>query len=92
MKTNNKEIFVFDNNGETFDRYTIILKEDASLFGASENPFNPLGFGQYCGETNKDINVYVNDAQKDPTWLGKEITDINELPINVQKYINLITK
>jgi len=92
MKTNNKEIFIFDNNGETFDRYTIILKEDASIYGSSENPFHPQGFGQYCGETHKDVNEYINDAQKDPTWLGKEITDINELPINVQKYINLITE
>lgn len=39
---------IFDNGGTTFDRYTIITK-DGEMFGASQNPFHPQGFGQYCG-------------------------------------------
>ncbi len=38
-----------DNGGETFDRYTIIEMVSGEMVGASDNPFNPLGFGQFCG-------------------------------------------
>lgn len=44
-----KNIIVLDNNGETFDRFTIIDKSTGDMIGASESPFNPLGFGQFCG-------------------------------------------
>lgn len=39
---------IFDNGGKTCDRYTIILG-DGEMFCASQNPFEPNGFGQYCG-------------------------------------------
>jgi hypothetical protein len=44
-----KNIIVLDNGGETFDRYTIIDKATGDMIGASDNPFHPQGFGQYCG-------------------------------------------
>lgn len=44
-----KNIIVLDNNGETFDRFTIIDKSTGDMIGASERPFHPLGFGQFCG-------------------------------------------
>lgn len=44
-----KRIRIFDNGGETFDRYTLIDTKNGEVFGASSNPFSPLGFGQYCG-------------------------------------------
>ena len=44
-----KHILILDNGGETLDRYTIVNKADGEMIGASEQPFNPLGFGQYCG-------------------------------------------
>lgn len=44
-----KNIIVFDNGGETFDRFTIIDKISGDMIGSSEMPFNPLGFGQHCG-------------------------------------------
>jgi len=44
-----KNLIVFDNNGNTFDRYTIIEKSTGEMIGASDNPFHPQGFGQYCG-------------------------------------------
>ncbi len=46
MKKPKELLIVFDNGGETIDRYTIILK-DGDVYGASENPFHPLGFGQF---------------------------------------------
>lgn len=44
---------VYDNGGETFDRFTVYYSTD---FGnghfecrtMSENPFHPQGFGQMC--------------------------------------------
>lgn len=44
-----KKLIVFDNNGETFDRFTIIDKISGNMIGASCDPFNPQGFGQHCG-------------------------------------------
>ncbi len=50
IKTNTmKHLFVLDNGGETFDRYTIVNTLDGEMIGASANPFSPLGFGQYMG-------------------------------------------
>jgi len=40
-------IIILDNNGKTFDRYTIIDTKTADVWGASDNPFHPQGFGQY---------------------------------------------
>ena len=45
MKRTN--ITVLDNNGETFDRYTIINRLNGDVWGASDNPYQPQGFGQY---------------------------------------------
>ena len=41
--------FCLDNGGETLDRYTIIETSTGEMIGASNEPFHPLGFGQYCG-------------------------------------------
>ncbi len=40
-------IQVYDNGGETFDRYTVIIDND--VFGMSENPLSASGFNQWCG-------------------------------------------
>lgn len=47
MKKN--KFICLDNGGKTFDRYTIIERGTGEMIGASEQPFNPLGFGQFCG-------------------------------------------
>jgi len=44
-----KQVIIFDNNGETFDRFTIIDKMTGDIYGASSDPFHPQGFGQSCG-------------------------------------------
>lgn len=44
-----KHLVIFDNGGETFDRFTILDLKTGEMYGASENPFSPLGFGQNCG-------------------------------------------
>ena len=40
-------IEIYDNGGETFDRYTIIINAD--VYGMSHNPKSPQGFNQYSG-------------------------------------------
>lgn len=44
-----KDVIVYDNEGETFDRYTIFTP-DGSVFGMSENATMPNGFNMYIGE------------------------------------------
>lgn len=48
-------VVIYDNKGETTDRYTAIIPFDASkesngskclYFGFNENPTHPMGFGQ----------------------------------------------
>ena len=45
----NNKFICLDNGGETFDRYTIIERKTGDIIGSSDIPFNPLGFGQFCG-------------------------------------------
>jgi len=56
---------------DTFDRYTLCFMgpDGPFVYGASENPFHPLGFGQFCGD------FYVSEDQD----IGAEITR-DELP------------
>jgi hypothetical protein len=44
-----KNYIVFDNGGNTTDRYTIVNMETADVFGASENPRDPSGLGRWIG-------------------------------------------
>ena len=44
---------VYDNGGETWDRYTVVY-EDGDVLGLSEDPDSPQGFSQYAGNINTD--------------------------------------
>jgi len=46
-------IKIYDNEGETFDRYTVIIGR--STYTMSHNPLSPQGFNQYGG-TVEDIH------------------------------------
>jgi hypothetical protein len=52
-----KQIHIFDNNGETVDRYTAIVSKSGDVYGFNSNPFHPLGFGQFCGNVTDRMNV-----------------------------------
>lgn len=52
-----KQIFIFDNEGKTIDRYTGIIGKTGDVFGFNENPFHPCGFGQFCGNVTDRMNV-----------------------------------
>lgn len=53
-----KNIRIYDNDGQTFDRYTVVdlnqverPSPDGTIYaalGLSRDPFNPLGFCQHC--------------------------------------------
>lgn len=47
MKIKNRNVYVFDNEGETIDRYTIVIGSTGELLGCNTEPFR--GFGQHCG-------------------------------------------
>lgn len=97
-----KEVFIFDNEGETADRFTIIVKHDGTVFGASCHPFHPLGFGQFCGDVYgygfhdsrgmKAATRYARKARRNPDWLGKEVTEFDKLPEDVKTYVEQITE
>jgi hypothetical protein len=73
------DVRVYDNGGETFDRYTIVVEnpetQERSWLGASENPFHPSGFGQHLG-----------DRVQEGAHLGNKIK-FAELPEQVQKFV-----
>lgn len=65
-----ENIVALDNNGETFDRYTIINTEDGEMIGSSDEPFHPQGFGQHCGNLVDFAMVTTHGSQ----W-RKYVTD-----------------
>jgi hypothetical protein len=46
------ELYRVIDNPEYFDRYTLCFMgpDGPFIYGASDNPFHPLGFGQFCGD------------------------------------------
>lgn len=64
---------VWDNGGESFDRYTVILKDGEGL-GFSHNPTHPQGFSQYLGRVEEGGH------------LGNKI-ELNDLSDDVRKHL-----
>jgi len=85
-------IRIYDNGGESFDRYTIVFtgrydknKDEQGnkwykYVGSSENPYYPQGFYQHGESKNEIIDR--------PTYshLGKKIT-FDKLPLDCQKAV-----
>ena len=80
---------ILDNDGETFDRYTIVDHKTGAIWGASCRPYAPNGFGQFCGhipvrkgETIKDaVARYLSDVGH----LGHEVAAA-DVPADVKRY------
>lgn len=64
------------DNPRFIDRYTLITKE-GSLYGFNDFPFQPWGFGQYCGK-------WTGGSRR---HLGKKIL-LPQLSEEAQKFIN----
>ena len=75
---------VYDNGGKTADRYTLVIGSCepgmVDMFGFDENPFHPLGFGQYAGS-------YA--PMRSYSHLGR-VTPIEDLPDKAREYVNYI--
>lgn len=75
---------IWDNQGETLDRYTIAFKgyyveRHGMIYpylASGENPFHPQGFGQH-GESRQFLTG---------KYLGKRVA-FETLPVDVQKFI-----
>jgi len=82
---------IFDNGDVSFDRYTFI-NEDGDIFGSSEDPHQPQGFGQFCGNIKdpsygkwKTVGEFIKEAIEDKR-LG-ELIDFKDIPERVQQFI-----
>lgn len=67
-------IEVYDNGGETVDRYTVII--DGDVYTMSDNPLSPQGVNQYAGKLHEL-----------PLARQGERTVVESLPEAVQKAI-----
>lgn len=75
----------WDNEGETFDRYTACFW-DNSYIGMSEHPFHPQGFGQH-GEGKSIYNPELqNDERGTFSHLGR-LTGLDYLPTDCIKLV-----
>ncbi len=63
-----KEVIVYDNGGQSFDRYTIFTP-DGSVYGMSDNALMPNGFNQYLGD---------NTEVEKGSHLGKRLKSVPE--------------
>lgn len=89
-----ESVHVFFNDHKTFDCYTIVTS-DGNVYGCSDNPFLPNGFGQFSfhvSDITKTKQEYISMIQNDTDWLGKEINDLTDLPIEVQNFIKEINE
>jgi hypothetical protein len=81
----NNRTRIYDNGGETIDRYTLVMpgeKGHVEMWGFNEHPFHPQGFGQYCGDY---------EVMRSYKHLGK-IVDVTTLPKMARKYVYQIIK
>ena len=51
-----QNVTVYDNGGNSFDRYTVII--DGDVYDMSHNPMSPQGVNQYVGrEADIDCDI-----------------------------------
>ena len=51
------DVVVYDNKGETFDRFTVVI--GSSVFTMSDNPTSPHGVNMYVGELSElDVSSF----------------------------------
>jgi len=81
-----KRVIVWDNGGETTDRYTILI-DGKYVFGMSSNPSHPQGFNQYAGNI-EDWVVYKDTNHFIKIWDTKETRlNIEDIPEQIKKAV-----
>lgn len=92
IKSQKPKVTVFDNFGETLDRYTIVVHNKlGDIYASSCDPFDSQGIGTLVGETtNRGVSpsFYVKMARQ-TKHLGK-VVKLETLPEEVLKFINQI--
>jgi len=75
------ELYRVIDNPDSYDRYTLCFMgpDGPFVYGANENPFHPLGFGQFVGD------YYIAEDQE----IGEEISR-DHLPAGTLKLIDEI--
>ena len=71
---------IYDNGGESFDRYTVIINND--VYGMSNNARAPNGFNQYCYTINLEKHTDFFGDGDDETLM-----ELEWLPDDVQTAI-----
>lgn len=71
-----EDVIVYDNNGESADRYTVVFKRGGFALGLSDDCDKPNGFSQYF-EWN-GYNVFMGNKIK-----------FSDLPDNVRNHIQI---
>lgn len=87
-----EKYMIFDNEGKTADRYTIINTATGLVSGSGVDPFHPQGIGVILAHEltgYKAVEAYVNEAEHNPEWLGKPVLR-KDLPAKVQQFINML--
>ena len=80
-----KHVRIYDNFGETFDRYTVVFtgrykgRNGCDYVGMSEHPYHPQGFGQHGW--SQDVIDYPSYKH-----LGKKIK-FTDLPEDCQRAV-----
>ena len=67
---------ILDNNGKTFDRYSVYF-DDGSFLSLSTNCNSPQGFSQWGELTNSDQDKATEETE----------ISFSDLPISVQNHI-----
>ncbi len=97
IKSQKPKVTVFDNGGQTQDRYTLIVHNaNGDIYASSCDPFDSQGIGTLIGETTNKTSafrgvspsVYVKMASQ-TKHLGK-VVKLETLPEEVLKFINQI--
>lgn len=82
-------IRIFDNGGETFDRYTVVYMRTRhknyqgylmyDCLGMSEHPFHPQGFGQHTEcQVGKHLGTEISFGNLPPDCQRAVIQDVRE--------------
>ena len=83
MKIKNRHVYIFDNKGETMDRYTILIGSTGEILGCNETPFAPMGIGQHCGNAvDNRMNITFGYSWRDRCNVKKCIKE------EVENYVN----
>ena len=85
---NRRNITVFDNEGKTFDRYTILNRKTGDVYGSSINPTHPQGFGLFNFNVADEYWIVAYGYSWRKNCDVKKCIKVSDLPNEVIKFID----